>query len=459
MNELTTDLGLLYYEAQQSVVGSMILDPHCCGEVVRMLREEDFNVPELRTLYAAAKKLWLSMQAVDPVALLAEAGQDYGQLIRDVLAVTPTAANVMVYARIVREEATLLAIRETGEKLAAARRLSDARETLAAAENLALGNPSIQAVSIREALENGYARMCDKDDRPPLLNWGITKLNDRARCPKGKFVVLAADSSVGKTSFGLQLAWNISSRGMRVGFYSVETDFDTLTDRVAAQRVRAPMDRIQTGDLQDQEFRDWLALIKTAGGLTFDLIDAADLTLEEIRADILYRRLDVAFIDYLQLLEAPGFNATEQVRNISRTVHKMARALNVTIVGLSQVTVPADAPDRWVPTLESLRESKQLKNDADIVFLLYLHKQSQREGVRWLAIAKNKQGRLGRIPLEFDGDRQWFSVTKPPPDDPPPAARKGRQPQHTQPPPEVREVPDTDPAQEEFEEVKRSAGW
>ena len=148
----------------------------------------------------------------------------------------------------------------------------------------------------------------------------------------------------------------------------------------------------------------------------------------------------------------------EQVRWISKYTHKMARTLGVTVIGLSQVTVPADAPDKWVPTLESLRESKQLKNDADVVFLLYLHKQSQRDGVRWISVAKNKMGRLGRMAMEFDGDRQWFSVTKPPPDDPPPPAKGKKAPQYTQ-PPAVEDIPDDDPRQEQIREVLKDAGW
>ena len=450
MSEQSTDLGLLYADAQQSVVGSLLISPEACAAVVRDLREEDFSVPELRTVYAAIRRLWLDRKSVDPVTVLAAVGSEYESVLRDAMRFTPTAANIAAHARIVREEAALTAIREAGEKLAGSRRLDEAREVLAAAENLAIGNPGVRAVGILEALQRGYVRASDPEKKPEWINWGFPKINDRVRCPRGKFVVLAADSSVGKTSFGLQLAWNIASRGMRVGFYSVETDSDTLTERISAQRLRIPMDKIQTQDLEEQDFRDWLALMKPAGEMCLELIEASDMTLEEIRADILYRRLDVAFIDYLQLLEAPGFNATEQVRNISRYVHRMAQTLNVTIVGLSQVTVPADAPDKWVPTMESLRESKQLKNDADVVFLLYLHKQSQRDGVRWLAIAKNKQGTLGRIPMAFAGEYQWFSVTNPPPDDPAPA-RKQKSYQTQPPPAEFTELPEAD--QREIAEV------
>lgn len=411
MNEQTTLNAGAYYEAQRSVIGAAVIDSRCIPEIMSALREEDFSLPEYRTLFAAVRALWMDHKPVDPVTLLDAVGKGYRDLVTEAMKFTPTAANVGAYCRIVREEALYLQIRDLAETILETRQLGDALPLLHQAESLAAGNRQIREVTIQEALAAAYRRA--SETRGDWIDWGLSKLTDVLQIPPGKFVVLAADSSVGKTALALQLAWNIG-RSRRTAFYSIETDDETLADRTVAQRVGIDLGRIQRRQIEADQWKDWSEIGSYAGKVDLRLVDASAMSLQQIRAHILTNGIQVAFIDYVQMLDAPGRDTADKVRAISLALHKMSQDLRCTVVGLSQLTVPPDAPNKWVPKLENLRESRQLKNDADVVMLLYLHRRSQRDGGRWLSVAKNKEGRLGRIYLRYDGPHMFFYQAEPP---------------------------------------------
>ena len=402
-----------YAEAQASVLGSILIDADAVGVVMAGVRDEDFSIPAYRTLIAAARRLWTAAKPVDPVTVQEEAGGDYRDVIRQCMEETPTAARVGYYCQIVREGRLFAQIRETAERILDSRKLGDAMELLAGAENLAAGNREVREVSVRDAMVSAYMRTNEPGPRD-WIQWGFPKLMEILRVPPGKFVVLAADSSVGKTALALQMAWSAASRGRRVAFYSLETDDETLGEEISAQRTGISLEKIQDKQLQEQDWKDWIEVYQYAERLDMRLVDASRMTLAQIRSHILLRRPEVVFIDYLQMLEGQGRDTAEKIRSVSIALHKMAEDLHVTIVGLSQLTVPSDAADKWVPTNESLRESRQLKNDADVILMLYLHRRSDRAGGRWLSVTKNKLGRLGKIYLKFDGPHLLFSEAPPP---------------------------------------------
>lgn len=410
MNETTLYAGA-YYEAQGAVLGSMLIDADCVPLVMSEIQDGDFSVPEYRTLFRCVRKLWMDAQPVDPVTVLDAAGNAYRETVRELLQATPTAANTKKYCEIIQNEAAYVRIREVAQGILETRQLSEALPLLAEAESLAAGNRQIRAVPIQQAVMESFRRA--NETRGNFIDWGMSKLNEVLRLPPGKFVVLAADSSVGKTALALQLAWNVG-RTRRTVFYSIETDDETLGDRTVAQRANIELGKIQLRQIEPNQWKDWTEIGNYAGKVDLTLVDASAMSLQQIRADILTRQAQVAFVDYVQMLEAPGRDTADKVRAISLALHKMSQDLHCTIVGLSQLTVPPDAPNKWVPRLENLRESRQLKNDADAVLLLYLHKRSQRDGGRWLTVAKNKEGTLGRIFLRYDGPHMFFAQAEPP---------------------------------------------
>lgn len=400
-----------YFDAQQAVVGSMLIEPKAVPIVMSEIREEDFSAAELRTLFVCIRELWMASKPVDPVTVLDLAGNAHRETVRECIDATPTAANVKAHCRVVQDGAAFFRIREVAEAILDTHTLPEAAALLAEAENLAAGNRQVRAVTIQEALQNAYIRA--SSTKGDWIDWGLSKLTEVLQIPRGKFIVLAADSSVGKTALALQLAWNIG-RHRRVVFYSIETDDDTLGDRTVAQRVNIDLGKLQRRKIEDDQWKEWLEMNKYAGRVDLTLVNAAGMSLQQIRADIITRQAEVAFIDYVQMLDAPGRDTADTVRAVSLSLHKMSQDLRCTIVGLSQLTVPPDAPDKWVPKMEHLRESRQLKNDADAVLMLYLHKRSQRDGGRWLAVVKNKEGTLGRIYLRYDGPHMFFTQAEPP---------------------------------------------
>lgn len=400
-----------YYDAQRALIGAALLEPKITGELVQAVREEDFNVPELRTLYAALRALFLSGRPVDPVLLVAETSPAFEVTVREILRDTPTAANWRAYARVLRESAALRAMQDIGAQLAEAVDAADARRILASAEPLMLDRPGVKTQQIGELLADFLHRMEDKTP-PNYLRWGIRQLDEVLTAEPGDFIVLGADSSVGKTALAVQLAWNMASRGRRVGFFSLETSARKLADRVVAQRARVELSRIKHKELTEHDLGDVAAVGGATNRMCFGITEAAGFGVADLRAVTLANRYDVIFIDYVQLLRAEGRERWEIVTKISMELHTMAQQLGVAVIALSQLTPPDKTKGaRRAPSRDDLRESRQLKQDADVILLMSLDDPEENDGLRWLAVAKNKDGPLGRICLKFDAAHMEFTAT------------------------------------------------
>ena len=400
---------IAYYNAQTTLIGSALISPQIVGEMVQEVRAEDFDVPELRTLYSALRTLFLSGRPVDPVVLLAETGEAYKDTVRAAMNLTPTAANWRAYAKVLRESAALRRMQEIGAQLAEAVDLADARRILASAEPLMLDRPGIKTQQIGELLADFLRRMEDKTP-PNYLEWGIRQMDEKLTAEPGDFIVLGADSSVGKTALAVQLAWNMAARGRRVGFFSLETSARKLADRIVSQRAKVELARIKHKHMSVQDYRGVADVGRASNRICFDVTEAAGFGVADLRAVTLANRYDVIFIDYVQLLSAEGRERWEIVTKISMELHTMAQQLGVAVVALSQVTPPDKRSGGKAPSKDDLRESRQLKQDADIILLMSLEDRENNLSARWLAIAKNKDGPLGKIRLDFDPDHILFKA-------------------------------------------------
>lgn len=417
-------LSSVYSEAMIACIGSCLIDISAIPVVMTATREEDYIVPEYATLYAAIRRLWADRKTIDPVIVLQEAGADYKQLIRECMEMTPTAANVRRYCDILRSEATLYRIRTAAEELTGAVGMDDAMAAVEKINQLAV-RPTVRRTSMDRGISQWMEEM-GADAPTQYLTWGLPKLDGAIHVGAGDFVVLGADSSVGKTALAIQLAYNMAATGKRVALYSLETSERTLMRRLIAQQAQVCIRAQQDREIDTETWKRAYAWAKTAHQIPLDLVDAADMDLPDIRADIVAHRYEVVWIDYIQLMDAPGRTSVEEVRYISKYLHKMARALGVTVIGLSQITVPDGAADDWQPTKDSLRESRQLKNDADVILLLSLCLRSVPSGNRRLTIAKNKEGTLGKFVLKFDGAYMRFAPCDQADDLPDRAERRSR---------------------------------
>lgn len=274
-----------------------------------------------------------------------------------------------------------------------------------------LDRPGIKTQQIGELLADFLRRMEDKTP-PNYLRWGIRQLDEVLTAEPGDFIVLGADSSVGKTALAVQLAWNMASRGRRVGFFSLETSARKLADRVVAQRARVELSKIKHKELTEHDFGDVAAVGGATSRMCFGITEAAGFGVADLRAVTLANRYDVIFIDYVQLLRAEGRERWEIVTRISMELHTMAQQLGVAVIALSQLTPPDKTKGaRRAPSRDDLRESRQLKQDADVILLMSLDDPEENDGLRWLAVAKNKDGPLGRICLKFDAAHMEFTAT------------------------------------------------
>lgn len=397
-------------QAQQSVIGSLLIAPnHCAGEIFQRAKPQHFSDPTALHVFEVCKRLWSDDKPLDPVTILAAAGGEYEEYLAQAMTKTPTASNVSAYLDILRDSAKLSRL-----QAAAMRILSSSSQQEAAAEYDKIGqqlmeSDEVEDVSWTELVHDYLDRMSDSKI-PEYLSWGIPQLDNALKVGQGKFVILAADSSVGKTALALQFAYHMASTGKRVGFFSLETDARTLTDRLMAEKQTAAvaLPKTQRHALSDTDYRSVSNAGQRSADVFFRIITKAE-SIEQIRARTIMRRFDVIFIDYVQLIAAPGRERWDIVTNISIQLHRMAQQLGVTIVGLSQITPASkDAKGKKAPTKDDLRESRQLKHDADVILIMSLSDEGA-GSFRELQVAKNKDGSLARMLLDFDAEHMTFA--------------------------------------------------
>lgn len=404
--------------AEAGVIGSLLVAPTLAGEIFPRVRAEDFSDTALRTLFAALRELWLEQKAIDPVILLDRVGAAYTETVEAAMKATPSSAAWADYCEIVRSQAQLRGLQAAALRILESGSAEDARRALRDAEGLIADRESARIHSYREMAQDFLARMDDKKD-PDYLDFGFPQLNAQLSISQGRFVVLAAESSVGKTALALQLGLGIARRGKRVGFFSLETSAPDAMDRIVAQTAEVPLPAIKHKRIGDDYARAITGELEKSYELPFELIEAAGSSVADLRALTLAQRYEVIFVDYVQLLQAEGESPAQQVRAISMDLHRMSQQLGVTVIGLSQVTPPPKDAKGRRPELskENLRESHQLIHDAEAILILDLTDLKDYGSTRVLKVDKNKDGPCCRMLLRFDARYMRF-VYQPPVRDP-----------------------------------------
>ena len=399
-------------DAQTAVLGSVLIDPeHTAGIVFSTARPEHFGDAACRHVFEAARGLWAEKKPVDPVTVAEAAGSSYRDFIRDAMIGTPTAANVEAYLALIRDMAKLGAIQGAAYEIINAEGLEAAAGIYEKLGQQLRDREGFEDRSLASAIGDYFDRMQD-GKKPDYLRFGIEQLDRFLNVSPGQFVILAADSSVGKTALALQFAWHMASTGKKVGFFSLETSAENLTERILAEKQVAGINlpRSKAKALNDRDYREGVrAASSTAAG--YLRILNRFRTIEQIRGRTVMRGFDVVFVDYVQLLDGEGRERWDIVTNISIGLHRMAQELGVTVIGLSQITPPSKESKK-APTKDDLRESRQLKHDADVILILSISQEGS--GMfRELAVAKNKDGPLGRILLDFEPENMSFSYRPP----------------------------------------------
>lgn len=385
--------------AQQSILGSVLISPECSGKIVFGVGSEDFT-SQYRTIYEAIRDLYTSGKAVDPVTVLHQAGGEYRDLVKTLMEVTPTAANIDAYIEVCRNCSRIYKYREMGTALQGIETAQQAEEILASANQVGVGR-GMASWTMGEALHDFFRRYQKK---PDYLPWFLSQLDSRLTMEFGDFCLLGGRPSSGKSAFALEAAvyWAVVC-GYRVGFYSHETSREKLTNRMIAACARVPLDGVKQSTLTEKQMQDVCSVASKISEAPIDLISCAGKSVAEMQAFALARRHQIVIVDYLQIVTGPGKDEYSQVSAVSKGLHVMCQSLGIFCLALCQLSRTRGA----APSLEDLRSSGQLEQDADAV--LFLHKKDGTSNAREFIIAKNKEGECRTTKLHFDGPIQHFS--------------------------------------------------
>lgn len=405
---------------QASVIGSMLLNEKVIGRVLQQTEPSDFTLSAYRTIYLAIRKQFGSGQPVDLVTLLdtlkADATVNWVQLLRECMDITATSANIDAYVPILREQARVARIRELAVALQGVHSLDEASGLIADLSAQQVDKPGLKITTIDQGLADFVTRHQTKVE---YLPWGFDELNRRMYVGPGKFVILGGYPSDGKTAMALYMAWTMAQT-KRVGFYSLETDDGTLMDRLVAHVSKINLPRIKRNELSDDDYAAVAAATPRMVDRNLEIVLAAGMTVSDIFASAASRRYDVIFVDYIQLIRGDRRHGrTEEITGVSIDLHTMAQSSGLTVVGLSQLSrAEKGAKTKRAPRMSDLRESGQLEQDADVVMLLYRDDPDDPASRRILTVEKNKEGEVGKLYLNFDGETQTFrayvTLTPPP---------------------------------------------
>lgn len=400
--------------AQVSVLGSMLIDEACVPVLMRQLTAADFPDALYRHVFEAIRGVWLDQKPVDPVTVLDRMGQEYDGLLRELILNTPTAANCETYARILQETRLLTQIQDACREAVFAVSCPEAYKALARAARLLLAGGMVREMTYGELARDYVFRQ--KDPSPPdYIDFGIPEVTAQVHISPGRFVVLGADSSVGKTALALQFARHIAKSGKRVGFFSYETGLEDAGDRIMSNAAEIKLPDSKAKKVPAAAMARAEAEAANMGALPLKIMETADYTVEDIQAKTLTEQFRVIFIDYVQLIPTDYKEAKDAVSYVSKALHRMAQRMGVTVIALSQVTLPekkSDGSRRYI-SREDLRESKQLKMDAETILLLDMWDTKTVFGDRILIVGKNKDGQLGNVRLKFEPQYMRFSYRPP----------------------------------------------
>ena len=431
-------------EAEQAVLGSMLIDGRCINEVVGLVRPDDFYLQTNREIYETIYEMFSYSQPIDPVTVLdkmRERGvfdeQNSPKYLMQLMEITPTAANVKQYAQIVRDKSLLRGLSTAASDIVDTvyEGVGTAQDILEAAEKrifaIRRGNAADSLEHVGTILLKVYDRLAELAKSDSDISGLSTGLRDLDKFISGlnnsDLMLLAARPGMGKTSMALNIALNVAKKYPKktVAFFSLEMSKQQLVTRLISNESFVDNKKLVTGRLDPE---DWskIGLASTVLNQTdLRVDDNPSLTVAEMNAKC--RRLEnlgLVIIDYLQLMTAAGGpvkyggeNRQQVVSDISRSLKIMAKELNVPVVCLSQLSRANESRQDKRPMLSDLHESGAIEQDADEVLFLYredyYNKETEKQNVAECIVAKNRHGETGTVELQWlpqfttFADREW----------------------------------------------------
>jgi replicative DNA helicase len=428
-------------EAEQSVLGGLLIEAHAWDNVGDVVRAEDFYRPDHRTIFEALATLAAEGKPLDVITvsealeraskLESVGGLAYlGTLARD----TPTAANVRAYAQIVRERSLLRQLIQTGANIAASVYNNEgetAKDLVERAEQQIFEiaeqgtRRASPMVAARDLLPGLIDRIDEWNRNPDALRGLPTGFIDFDRktggLRGGDLIIVAGRPSMGKTTLAVNMAENAAldpKVSASVLVFSMEMPAEQLLMRMMSSLGRVPLNSIRNGRMSDDDWVRLTGATQQLGGAKVFIDETPALTPTELRARA--RRikrehgLHLVVVDYLQLMQVPGTqeNRATEIAEISRGLKALAKELSVPVIALSQLNRGVEQRVEKRPVMSDLRESGSLEQDADMILLIYREevydKNTAKKGVAEVDLAKHRNGETGTMLLTFRGEITKF---------------------------------------------------
>lgn len=416
-------------DAEQSVLGSMIIDKNAIAQAAETLKSEDFYRDAHKVIYAAIIQLFQKDTPVDMVTLIeylrstekleAAGGISY---ITELSNSVPSTANLNSYVKIVDEKATLRKLIKASNEI-----IEKSYSDQGAVENvmdfaqkkvfdIAEKRSSSDYESISTVLERGFIeieRMFNDKGQLTGVPSGFTDLDAKTSgFQKGDMILVAARPSMGKTTFALNLCQHAALRANKsVVIFSLEMPKEQLAYKLLCAEANVDMQKLRTGQLDDQ---DWESIARASGPLAASKIyidDSAGISVMEMRSKCrrikMEHGVDFIMIDYLQLMSGSGESRQQEVSEISRNIKALAKEMQCPVIALSQLSRAPEQRADHRPMLSDLRESGSIEQDADLVMFLYrdeyYNKETDQKNIGECIIAKHRNGEVGTIKLAWLG--------------------------------------------------------
>ncbi|WP_339648898.1 replicative DNA helicase [Halopseudomonas pelagia] len=431
-------------EAEQAVLGGVMLENTTWERVVELLSEPDFYRHDHRLIFRALASLASRNQPFDVVTLAEELDRDglidqvgglayLGQLAKN----TPSVANISAYTHIIRERSTLRKLISTSSDIAdsafntkgkqANQILDDAeRQIFAIAESRPkTGGPESVNTLLTKAIDR-IDTLFNSDGAITGLSTGFADLDEMTSgLQPSDLVIIAGRPSMGKTTFAMNLVENVVMRyDKAVLVFSLEMPGDSLVMRMLSSLGRIDQSKVRAGRLEDDDWPRLTSAVNLLNDRKLFIDDTAGLSPMEMRARARrvvreHGEIGMIMIDYLQLMQIGGTseNRTNEISEISRSLKALAKEFNAPVVALSQLNRSLEQRPNKRPINSDLRESGAIEQDADVIMFVYrdevYHPDSQDQGIAEIIIGKQRNGPIGSIRLAFLGKFTRFENLAP----------------------------------------------
>ena len=416
-------------EAEQSVVGSMLLDSDAITVASEIIIGEDFYHKQYGVLFDTMVELHDEGSSVDVVTLQNRLREkdvppevSSLEFIRDLVAMVPTSANIKYYAQIVADKAMLRRLIRLNEDIAntcyQGKESTEIilEETEKKVFDLVQRRGSSDYVPIRQVVMNAMDKIetsAKNHGNVTGIATGFLDLDYRtAGMQPSDLILIAARPSMGKTAFVLNIAQNVAFKLHEcVAIFSLEMSKEQLVNRMFSLESSVDAQKLRTGQLLDDEWEKLIESANTIGNSKLIIDDTPGISISELRSKCrkykLEHDLKMIIIDYLQLMSGSGRSDSRQqeISDISRSLKSVARELNVPVLALSQLSRAVEQRPDHRPMLSDLRESGAIEQDADVVMFIYrddyYNKETDRKGISEIIIAKQRNGPIGTVELAW----------------------------------------------------------